>query len=313
MLMHILSGFFCATVIKSTYYSVKIIIMGVFEKTVIDHDLHEDEAGVYYILDDLLAREPERFGDDEQRKSLLEALALIPDDVLRPSSYIAELFKHYEINPLADIEIFSVAPYARENASGLFNMAKRYELTDQYTMFFATPSNRERSPDVAYASEILKNGKFDYVLTGNVVNDPKNTSPLDTVAASAMLLKKGGLALHMTSYSDVRPRWCYYPRFIEESESADPDQPIPEEYPISRNSWRRYLNDGLILEGLKQSFEGTGHIRGIDTNSPVKLRQQQEINQLPDFAKLKRVQTEADATSAVSHGRLNAATSRSRG
>lgn len=168
---------------------------------------HADETLFHVAINDVYAQSPEKFGSYEIQQSLREKIRGIVEAQQHPDHakiatvdrttlpHLAALFKEHEIEPLAQVRIAFLGcnPQTLEYAK---------ELTRTMRAFADFHPERTEVLDCSTWEKYIADGKFDYVLTGNVLNDPKFAWPSYTMTGIASVLKKGGKAIHALNYSD---------------------------------------------------------------------------------------------------------------
>lgn len=160
-----------------------------------------DDLGPLLVLNDLWAREPERFGADEAARTALQKDirhllgSNIGNNRFLPSREIAQCFTDHGINPLEGVSIINVSP---QDVHAIKWRPLTQMCGEGNYITIAEASNLQ-SPylKTTNAAEMAGNRKVDYVITGNVLNYQCNTDPADTIRATAMMLKKGGRAIHL--------------------------------------------------------------------------------------------------------------------
>ena len=196
-----------------------------------------DQAGILQIINDLFLREPERFGDDKARseiKRLVDAQFKAFDDkrreikqnVFNPNfrmlrnekralvanlfGNVAVIFNQYCPDALKGISI-AVVGFDSPNSLYEFTGQHRavftpcskalFDMFDEVYDFFPNRNNGHFSLEEVDAKYPVT--KVDYVVTGNVLNDPIHSNSSHFVfLAAARMLKKGGRAIHLLGYSN---------------------------------------------------------------------------------------------------------------
>ncbi|MBN8542905.1 MAG: hypothetical protein J0M34_01420 [Alphaproteobacteria bacterium] len=158
-----------------------------------------DDQSFYFVLNDLYDQHPERFGDastQEQLKSEIQEaintrLEDYPFSNYRFVKDLVRIFQAHNVNPLSDTSIAYISPYAymQDTFGPLINMCASY--TETGTCEHLYTHN---------ADQVTGGKKVDYVISGNVINHYHNTTPLDTLIACGMMLKKDGRAIHLIDY-----------------------------------------------------------------------------------------------------------------
>ena len=194
-----------------------------------------DQAGVLQIINDLFLREPERFGDadtrteikkliDAQFKAFQDKRAEIQRYIFSDSyhrlreekraivanlfSNVAGIFKQHCPDALKGISIAVVgfdAPNYIEKRTGeyraVFTPSSKalFDMFDKVYDFF--PGRNDDQFSLAAIDAKYADAKVDYVVTGNVLNDPTHSNSSHFVfLAAARMLKKGGRAAQPASF-----------------------------------------------------------------------------------------------------------------
>lgn len=143
---------------------------------------HPDETLLHVVINNLYARHPEKFGTEETRQSLhhaiaskVEATRQIHGDtghganmtILPP---LAALFEAYEISAFADVRM----AFLGCNETTLKNAQPIIKSMKAFADFHP---ERTEVRDCGTWEKHITGGKYDYALTGNVLNDPHFSMP----------------------------------------------------------------------------------------------------------------------------------------
>ncbi len=196
-----------------------------------------DQAGILQIINDLFLRQPERFGDVGTRteiKKLVDAQFQAFHDkrteIQRPIFYdnyhqlrkekraivanlfsnVAGIFKQHCPDALKGISIAVVgfdAPNYVSKRTGehraVFTPSSKalFDMFDKVYDFY--PGRNDDQFSLTAIDAKYADTKVDYVVTGNVLNDPAHSNSSHFVfLAAARMLKKGGRAIHLLGYSN---------------------------------------------------------------------------------------------------------------
>ncbi len=164
---------------------------------------HPDELGVLCALNSAIARLPYETG--KAISNTIFALPL-PHSVTEGSAYldkIIQAFADHQAKPFAGTSLALVGcvdPISHQTTLArvmpLLEGATCYDISKAATGEFLTSDN---------ALRMTGGNKVNYLISGNVLNAPDNPSPQDTFRACGHLLKKDGLAIHMTGYGESVP------------------------------------------------------------------------------------------------------------
>jgi hypothetical protein len=175
----------------------------------------QDLWGILTAIEDIYARYPERFGTAAQRqeleKNLTHYIATHEHCLNKPDFYqyfVGQLAAR-GLNPFHDQSIAIVGGWVKWGTQTERGWVpkKTYDAADPLLACFAEfhdisiPSKGEAFT-ITNALEMTGGKKLDYVITGNVLNDPENYWGDDTLLACAKILKCGGKAIHMLGYGE---------------------------------------------------------------------------------------------------------------
>lgn len=166
---------------------------------------HPDEVLLHVTINDLFGRHPEKFGSaeihhilqQEIKEGMANALA-VPSEKRTILPLLGALFSTRGLQPLSGISLAFLACNDRT-----YNDME--SLRSSLGLFTDLDPKRTEALNFENAIQCASNGRYDYVLTGNVLNDPKlqfygSTVPVIQTGIANML-KKGGLAIHGLNYS----------------------------------------------------------------------------------------------------------------
>ncbi len=198
-----------------------------------------DQASVLHIINDLFLRDPERFGDASNREEIKRRVyiffqefadkkqELIDNTWSHPDMFkrlkdekramsadlfhnVADVFKELCPDALKDISIALVgfdSPNYVEEFSGPAKAVfsdKNKALLNMFGKVHDFYPYRAGGPFTLEAIDANHpNTKVDYVVTGNVLNDPiYSLSSHHVFLAAGRMLKQGGRAIHLVGYSN---------------------------------------------------------------------------------------------------------------
>jgi hypothetical protein len=174
-----------------------------------------DQMGIYAVMNTMFETAPELFGNETTQRQIQEDIhGLIAANFthLELMGEIGLVFRRYNINPFADISLCFIgadrirdwSQYPRDGLIRTEETAPLIDMFGQVTIFNAANDPAQRF-DLDTYERLTQGQKFDFVLTGNVLNDPKVTVPLTIFAACSNALKKKGHAIHLTEYGSNFP------------------------------------------------------------------------------------------------------------
>jgi hypothetical protein len=183
-----------------------------------------DLWGLWAMINDVYARHPEKFGSEEVRASLKQDIDEYlgkehrNHSILEPKFYefFVERLEHYKLQPFADISCAFVAPddEAIAVARPLLKQFKAFDMvaglyTDRVSY---TDARKDDAPQSCHSKgdwinmDPANGPKHDYVLTGNVINDPHSDHmQVSSMVACGMITKKGGRVMHILTYGEDNP------------------------------------------------------------------------------------------------------------
>lgn len=163
-----------------------------------------DLSGVLAVINDIYDRHPEKFGSEKIREALKKDLAKhLQGGILQRKSsvlkdefyqYFAKRLDHYGLHPFDDTSLTFVAGWAH----GTSTLEAAEPLLKRFQRF----QNLKEILTTGNALNLVNRERADYVVTGNVVNNPDNTDTTDTMLACANMAKKGGRVIHLLSYGE---------------------------------------------------------------------------------------------------------------
>lgn len=174
-----------------------------------------DFWGLWAVINDLYDHHPEVFGAKQTaralKRDLNEYLGVNHENyTIRNAqfyTFFAERLQHYGINPFADISCAFVSPAKNlpQNAKPILERFKQFSIVKQvdthycaYEDIGAEGNRRDITTEVP---------RYDYVLTGNVINDPfTDNRQVETILACGMLAKKGGKIMHVLTYGEDKKK-----------------------------------------------------------------------------------------------------------
>ena len=169
------------------------------------HSIYPDTGLVLCVVNDLYKKHPERFGPPEVREQLeIDVADFMKEREKKDKNsdfmkdilvFLNEKFDEYGINPLSQTRITFVACRGEiiEEAAGFF---------DHFEAFNDIHPDRGSALFTENWQDFSKEGKYDYVLTGNVLNTPNNFRAHNVFAACACILKKDGIGIHALGFSN---------------------------------------------------------------------------------------------------------------
>lgn len=238
--------------------------------------VRQDLQSFYLILNDLYEKNPNFFADEPVRHKVVSAIREVIDQFIDDVSYddetgvgktlffsadaykdlnrnIVEIFKENDINPLKYQNIFHIdlSDEDFEVLKPFADLANHYERTSPNQLFFArdgsssyrTAFNDDIQKEFVIANRMVVERRFDYIVTGNVINSSRNLNPLDTLVGVSMLLRFGGVAFHLSQISDIS---------------------------ALRKTWEEIVEDPHFMDGLGTKFLQMG--RPIDTPDILRSR-----------------------------------------
>lgn len=178
------------------------------------HNIHPDVLLFCAAINDLHSKDDTLFGpreiQDQIREevktfiSLKEASAAsdeeTPNELSSPYAllnFISKKFEEYGISPFQDTRIAFIG-----GSDGIASEQTEYLRNNCANFLDVNPVRNNQSLGLHNWDDYTQDGKFDYVLTGNVLNDPKTPQPYNVFAASGCIAKEGGTVLHALQYSN---------------------------------------------------------------------------------------------------------------
>lgn len=173
------------------------------------HAFSDDQYAVILMINNLFNERPELFGDEEQRARLqTRTLDILQSQMARDDFFnaFAKMLHNEGINPFNDISVLCVGfdePLLKDVYPFfyVFN-EKTAGFRDMFERFIDINDERNKTLTQGNAMDIVDGKKVDYVITGNVLNDPEMCDfPDEVMYACAIAAKKGATVFHMLGYS----------------------------------------------------------------------------------------------------------------
>lgn len=167
-----------------------------------------DDALLGLAINHLYETAPEKFGDTQLRAYLRYSVTKYLSGVScrdpfgQPTllPFLGRLFESYSVNPFADIRLAYLggSDYFPHSIFG-DDSSKLREMFGKFRDFNPTRTQGITSEN---SKNFLTSGKYDYVITGNVLNDPRVEDVKSVFAGCANMTRPGGLIIHGIGYSN---------------------------------------------------------------------------------------------------------------
>ena len=173
------------------------------------HAFSDDQYAIILMINNLYNERPELFGDEAQRARLeIRTFDILQSQVARDGFFnaFAGMLHNEGINPFQDISVMCVGfdePLIKD-IYPFFHMfnEKTGGFRDMFERFIDINAQRNTTLSQGNAMDIVGGEKVDYVITGNVLNDPEMCDfPDEVMYACAIAAKKGATIFHMLGYS----------------------------------------------------------------------------------------------------------------
>lgn len=166
-----------------------------------------DQMAIYVLLNLLYKDRPEKFGNPDTQTLLKEEIhGLIASKKIKYQPLIGEiglLFQKHQINPLEDISVCFIGADDPDNVCIITPETEPLTSLFKNLRVLNAKNGREQYLHIDTYEKIMNGEKFDFVLTGNVLNDPKCRWPIGLFAACANITKQGGHTIHLTEYGST--------------------------------------------------------------------------------------------------------------
>ena len=188
-----------------SYYDALISVYDPYQAKRPGFRFNTNEALLCIAINHQFILEPELFGNTIKREKLKIEIQnyILSTDHLPPWGrpilpFITALFDYHDIQPFKDIKMAFLNGYDIDESvwdQEMEGLGRKFNRFTCYDFMRASGLTIETSitPDEC--------SQYDYVLTGNILNDPSRQDIKEIFAACANLAKKDGLVIHGLNYS----------------------------------------------------------------------------------------------------------------
>ena len=226
-------------------------------------DRNPDKAGFRFQSDDALLciainhlyeTQPEKFGESSTRAKIRVAIEhyLKSPDARDPFGapqilpFLGDLFASHGVNPFADIRLACLG--GSDMLSHSIFGDDTADLRKMFQKFRDFNPHRTQAITAANSGNVLTCGKYHYILTGNVLNDPRVENVKSVFAACANMAAPGGVAIHGIGYSNH-----HYNLILNRAFHNVCGQARIDEFDLKRhgNEDRGFVFDAIIMQQRK--------------------------------------------------------------
>ncbi len=203
-----------------------------------------DDVFFCMAVNHLFETRPESFGSPSMRANLIAETEAFLDQYESEETkglapilpFLSGLFKRHGVNPFSDIRLAFLG-------GEIYNQ----KICDMFAHFLDLQPTRTEGLRLSNVDHFMAQGKYDYVISGNVVNDPGVKQPDDVFAASASMLKTDGVAIHGISYGDHN-----YRVILDSDLHTICAQHMIHQINSHKNAFNEQVMDAVVLQQLME-------------------------------------------------------------